>query len=267
MVKRSAEVPGGGAAAGGDEDEGPVRTPPPPRVANKAGINSFNWNMRYPDASTFDGLIMWAAGTQGPMAPPGTYQVRMIVDGQPVSVEKFALKKDPRTDATPADLAAQFDFLTQVRDRTAQANDAVKTIRNVKTQLADRETKLSGQPLAEYRALAATFRTQLSSVEDSLYQTKNRSGQDPLNYPIRLNNKIAALAGVAGSAEARPTDQTVTVFRVLSTQLDGELARMRRTMDASLPKLNAILRANGQPEIVPKAADQPKTDLTADDDL
>jgi photosystem II stability/assembly factor-like uncharacterized protein len=267
MVKRSAEVPGGGGAAGGDEDEGPIRTPPPPRVANKAGINSFNWNMRYADASTFDGLIMWAAGTQGPMAPPGTYQVRMIVDGQPVGVEKFALRKDPRTNATPADLAAQFDFLTQVRDRTTAANDAVKTIRNVKAQLADREKKLTGGALAEYRTLAAAFREQISSVEDSLYQTKNRSGQDPLNYPIRLNNKIAALAGVAGSAEARPTDQTVTVFRVLSTQLDGELARMQRVMSASLPRINAVLKANGQPVIVPKAADSGvKTDLTADED-
>jgi photosystem II stability/assembly factor-like uncharacterized protein len=267
MVKRSAEVPGGGAAAGGEEEEGPIRTPPPPRVANKAGINSFNWNMRYPDASTFDGLIMWAAGTQGPMAPPGTYQVRMIVDGQPVSVERFALKKDPRTTATPADLAAQFDFLSQVRDRTTQANDGVKTIRNVKAQLEDREKKLTGAALAEYRALAAAFREQISTVEDSLYQTKNRSGQDPLNYPIRLNNKIAALAGVAGSAEARPTDQTVTVFRVLSTQLDAELARMKRTMDSSLPRINAILKANGQPEIVPKAMDSGvKAELTADEE-
>jgi photosystem II stability/assembly factor-like uncharacterized protein len=267
MVKRSAEVPGGGAGGGGEEDEGPVRTPPPPRVANKAGVNTFNWNMRYPDASTFDGLIMWAAGTQGPMAPPGTYQVRMIVDGQTVGTEKFALKKDPRTNATPADLAAQFDFLTQVRDRTTAANDAVKTIRNVKAQLDDREKKLSGQALAEFRPLAATFRAQLSSVEDSLYQTKNRSGQDPLNYPIRLNNKIAALAGVAGSAEARPTDQTVTVFRLLSTQLDGELARMRGVISERLPRINAVLKANGQPEIVPKAVDSGvKTELTADDE-
>ena len=258
LVRRRADAPQAGPS---EDEDGPIRVPPPPRVPNKAGINSFNWNMRYPDASSFDGLIMWAAGTQGPMAPPGTYQVKMFVDGAPMGTERFALKKDPRTDATPADLAAQFAFLTQVRDRTTQANDAVKTIRYVKAQLTDREGKLTGAPLGELRALSAPFRVELSSVEDSLYQTKNQSGQDPLNFPIRLNNKIAALAGVAGSAEARPTDQTVVVFHELSAQLDTELARLKRVMDGTLPRVNAVLRANGQAPIVPKATEVPKPAL------
>jgi hypothetical protein len=258
MVRRTPDPAGAGPQpAGGEEDEGPIRTPPPPRAPNRAGINSFAWNMRYPDASSFDGLIMWAAGTQGPIAPPGTYQVRLLVDGQPIGTERFALKKDPRTGATQADLDAQFAFLQQVRERTSQANDGVKTIRYVRAQLADRDAKLSGAAQSQFRSLAEPLRTELASVEDSLYQTKNRSGQDPLNYPIRLNNKIAALAGVAGSAEARPTEQTLTVFRALSTQLDTELARMKRALDGSLPRINATLRAAGQPEIVPKAVEMP----------
>jgi hypothetical protein len=240
----------------GGEDEGPRRAGPPPRVPNKAGINSFAWNMRYPDASSFPGLIMWAAGTTGPMAPPGTYRVRMSVDGKPVGTETFALKKDPRTKATQADLAAQFAFLEQVRARTSQANDGVKTIRSVRSQVEDREKKLSGSALTQFRALTQPMLVELSSVEDSLYQTKNRSGQDPLNYPIRLNNKIAALAGVAGSAEARPTDQTVAVFKDLSAQLDVQLGRMQRALGA-LPKINAVLKSAGQPEIVPKVEADP----------
>jgi small-conductance mechanosensitive channel len=235
-------------------------------VPNKAGINNFAWNMRYPDASSFNGLVMWAAGTQGPMAPPGTYQVRMSVDGKPVGTETFALKKDPRTKATQADLAAQFAFLEQVRTRTSQANDGVKAIRSVRSQLADREAKLNGQALSQFRALAEPFRAELASVEDSLYQTKNRSGQDPLNYPIRLNNKLAALAGVAGSAEARPTDQTVAVFKDLSAQLDVQLARMKRAMDGTLPKINAILTAAGQPVVAPKVEADPGADAISDDD-
>ena len=270
IVRRSAEAARAeGPPRGGEEDEdGPRRTPPPPRAPNKAGINSFAWNMRYPDASTFDGLIMWAAGTQGPVAPPGAYQVRLLVDGVPVSTERFALKKDPRSTASPADYAAQFAFLEQVRERTSQANDAVKTIRWVRAELADREKRLTGAPLAELQSLAAPLRSAIAVIEDSLYQTKNRSGQDPLNYPIRLNNKIAALAGVAGSAEARPTDQTIGVFRTLSTQLDAELAKLKRTFDGALPKINGVLKANNQPEIVPRAVDLvvPRPDIVMDDD-
>jgi photosystem II stability/assembly factor-like uncharacterized protein len=271
MVRRSAEAARAEGQQGGggeDEDAGPRRTPPPPRAPNKAGINAFPWNMRYPDASTFDGLIMWAAGTQGPVAPPGTYQVRLLVDGVPVSTDRFALKKDPRSTATPADYASQFAFLQQVRARTSQANDAVKTIRWVRAELADREKKLTGASLGEFQSLAAPLRAEMAVVEDSIYQTKNRSGQDPLNYPIRLNNKIAALAGVAGSSEARPTDQTGGVFRTLSVQLDGELAKMKRALDGSLPKINNVLKANNQPEIVPRAVDLvvPRPDIVMDDD-
>jgi hypothetical protein len=269
MVRRSAEATraeqGGG---GGEEEDGPVRRPPPPRVPNKAGINDFAWNMRYPDASTFDGLVMWAGNIQGPIAPPGTYAVRMIVDGAPVATEQLRLKKDPRTNATPADLAAQFAFLTQVRDRLSQSNDAVKTIRYVRAQLADREKQLTGAALAQLTALAGPLAIELASVEDSIYQTKNRSGQDPLNYPIRLNNKIAALAGVAGSAEAKPTEQTTTVFRSLAGQLDVQVGRMKRALDSSLPKINSVLKSAGQPEIVPRAVEMPsaKVDVVSDDD-
>jgi hypothetical protein len=267
MVRRSAEATRAEQGGGGEEEDGPVRRTPPPRVPNKAGINDFAWNMRYPDASTFDGIVMWSANVQGPVAPPGTYSVRMIVDGAPVGTEQFVLKKDPRTNTTPADLAAQFAFLTQVRDQLSQANDAVKTIRYVRAQLADREKKLSGAQLAQFKALAAPLTTELASVEDSVYQTKNRSGQDPLNYPIRLNNKIAALANVAASAEARPTDQTTTVFKGLSAQLGTELGRMKRALDGSLPKINNVLKSAGQPEIVPRAVEAPaKVDVVSDDD-
>jgi hypothetical protein len=255
-----------GQAGGGEEEEGPRRTPPPQRASNRAGINSFAWNMRYPDASSFAGLIMWAAGTQGPVAPPGTYQVRLLVDGAPVATERFALKKDPRSTATPADYAAQFAFLQQVREKTSQANDAVKTIRWVRAELADREKRLTGSALSELQSLATPLRGELAVVEDSIYQTKNRSGQDPLNYPIRLNNKLAALAGVAGSAEARPTEQTTTVFRALSSQLDGELAKMRRALDASLPRINSVLKTAGQPEIVARAVEPPpKAEIVMED--
>jgi hypothetical protein len=152
-----------------------------------------------------------------------------------------------------------------VRDRTTAANDAVKTIRWVKSQLADRERKLTGQAKTDFQSQATPLRAELSVVEDSIYQTKNRSGQDPLNYPIRLNNKIAALAGVAGSAEAVPTKQTTDVYSGLSKQLDGELTKMKKALDSRLPAVNATLRKAGLPEIVPRPADVPAPPGTISD--
>lgn len=253
---RSEETPPG--------DDGPRRQPPPPRVPNKAGLNIFSWNLRYPDASTFQNLIMWAAGTQGPVAVPGTYSVRMIVGGKTQS-HGFVVLKDPRSPASQAALADQFAFLIAVRDRTTQANDAVRRIRNVKAQLTDRVGKMPAAQQAVFKVKADAFASQLSTVEAELYQVKNQSGQDPLNYPIRLNNKIAALSGVASSADARPTDQTREVYRILSGQLDAQLSKLSSAM-SGLAAINADIRAAGLKEIVP-STDEPKSNSPAARDV
>ena len=238
------------------DDDTPRRRPPPPRVSNKAGLNSFAWNLRYPDAVTFQNLIMWAGGIQGPVAVPGAYSVRMTVAGQP-QTQRFTVVKDPRSTASQAVLQEQFAFLLAVRDRTSEANSAVRRIRNVKSQLTDRLTKMPAAQSVALKSKADALSSKLSAVEAELYQVKNQSGQDPLNYPIRLNNKIAALAGVASSADARPTDQTREVFRILSAQLDVLLSRLNTAMQA-LSSVNAELKSVGVAEIVP-STDEPKT--------
>jgi hypothetical protein len=237
-------------------EEGPRRTPPPPRVSNKAGLNTFSWNLRYPDASTFQNMILWAGGTQGPVAVPGTYTVRMKVNGVTQS-ETFKVIKDPRSKATQADLEQQFAFLIKVRDETTKANDAIKLVRNIRSQIADRTAKLPEGKRDSFRVAANGLMSVLTQSEEHIYQTKNRSGQDPLNYPIRLNNKIAALAGVAASADARPTDQTLEVYRILSEQLEGEIARIRSALSQSLPALNRELATSNVAAIVESTAEEP----------
>ena len=240
------------------DEEGPRRSPKPPRVANKKGLNSFAWNLRYPDASTFDDLIMWAGGTQGPVAPPGTYAVRMKVDGAVVATDSFVVKKDPRANATMADLREQFSLLLKIRDRVSEANDAVKKIRSIRQQLDARDPSLGGAAGVPALVLSKALRESIGPIEDSLYQTKNRSSQDPLNYPIRLNNKLSALAGVVGSSDARPTDQSYSVFNTLSAQLDIQLLTLKRSLDTLVPKLNTALGALGVQPIDPNAPLQVK---------
>ncbi len=229
-------------------DDGPPRRPPPPRVANKAGLNMFAWNLRYPDASVFENMILWAGGTAGPIALPGTYSVRMNVAGQHYT-QPLVIVNDPRVTASDADLREQFDFLIRIRDKTSQANDAVKLIRNIKAQLTDRESRMPADKKAAFASAARDLAAKLSAVEAEIYQVKNQSGQDPLNYPIKLNNKIAALSGVVGGTPAKPTSQSYTVFNDLSSQLDRQLQAMRGALLA-LPSFNAALKAAGLPPIV-----------------
>ncbi len=219
-----------------------------PRVKNKTGMNTFSWNLREADASRFEGMIFWAGGTTGPLVPPGSYSVRLIVDGSPVGDAKFQVLKDPRSDATPADLLAQYKLLMKVRDRTTDANDAVRTVRNVRSQL-DEQAMALGADSAAFRPLSRALDAKASEIEAKIYQVKNQSGQDPLNFPIRVNNQMAALAGVIGSTEARPTKQSIEVFNILDKELETYLVELRDVWKTYLPPVDAYLKAHGKQPI------------------
>jgi hypothetical protein len=221
-------------------------------VPAKAGLNMFAWNMRYPDASAFDNLIMWAGGLNGPLVLPGRYTVRLTV-GSETQTQPLIIKADPRVEATPEALKAQFALLMQIRDRLSAANDAVKTIRNVHYQV---QTDSAAAPPG-FIAAAAPMLARIRGIEGEIYQVKNQSSQDPLNFPIKLNNKIAALANTVASANGRPTAPSYAVFTMLSAQLDTQLVALKTVLATELPKLNAMLRAAGQPEIVPRPVEPP----------
>ncbi|MEO6445493.1 MAG: glycosyl hydrolase, partial [Gemmatimonadaceae bacterium] len=234
----------------GGDDDGPPRRVQRPRVPNKAGLNTFAWNLRYPDAVTFDNLIMWAASTTGPVAPPGTYAVRLTAGGES-QTQSFKVLKDPRSTATNADLLEQFRLLIAIRDKTTDANNAVRMVRNMRYNVDDRSGKLAGTPAQEFNTIASGMMTTITSAEREVYQTRNESGQDPLNFPIRLNNEIAGVASFVGQGEYRPTKQSYQVFEELKVELDRQLKAIKSSMDLNLPKLNAILRAAGLQELKP----------------
>ena len=247
-VKLAARPSPPAAAGGGGGGDGPPRRAQRPRVPNMAGLNTFAWNLRYPDAVTFDNLIMWAASTTGPIAPPGTYAVRMTA-GSEIQTQPLRVLKDPRSSATAADLQEQFRLLVAIRDKTTEANNAIRMVRNMRYNVGDRSGKLSGAPATEFKTLADGMMQELTMSEREVYQTRNESGQDPLNFPIRLNNEIAGVASFVGQGEYRPTKQSYQVFEELKVELDAQLKAIKASMDGNLPKLNAILRAAGLQEL------------------
>ncbi|HET7038521.1 MAG TPA: glycosyl hydrolase [Gemmatimonadales bacterium] len=226
------------------------------RLPADSGMNRFVWNLRYPDASRFDGMILWAGGTQGPRAVPGRYRIRLTAGSWSETAE-FELVNDPRVQVSQADLQAQFDFLMKIRNRLTEANDAVSRIRAVRRDVdgvlgrMDAAGDRGRGPAADsVRALARAIKDELTGAEEAIYQTKNRSNQDPLNYPIRLNNKIAALAGVAGGADARPTDQALAVFEELSAALQRELDRVAAVVRDRIPAFNQAVGRLELPAVV-----------------
>ena len=225
-------------AAAGEEEEGGGRGGPPPRVAGKRGMNRFNWDMRYPGAHDFPGLIMWAGSTRGPVAPPGRYTVRLSAAGTTRTQEFSILRNAAIPNVTDADLQEQFTLAKAINDKVSLANDVVVRIRNVKGQIEDRAAKSTDDSL---KAAARAINDRLTEIEGEIYQYRNRSSQDPLNFPIRLNNKLAALQGIVESGNYKPTDQSYAVFKELSAKLDAQLSRLEDLVKSELPAFNQRL--------------------------
>lgn len=224
-----------------DEEQQRNRTP---KVPTAAGLNRFNWDLRYEGATVFQSLIMWGArASTGPWAVPGQYQVRVTADGE-TQTQPFELKMDPRVNVSMADLQKQFDLAMKVREKTSQADEAVITIRKLRDEVNDR---LKTNTAAKAKQSGATLLTKLTNVEEAIYQTRNRSGQDPLNFPIKLNNKISHLMGVIEDADAPPTDQAYVAFQQLSQELDVQLSALRETLQTDLAAFNRTLNKDAQP--------------------
>jgi photosystem II stability/assembly factor-like uncharacterized protein len=223
---------GGGRGRGGFGPPGPSRT---------AGLNTFTWDGAYAPAATFPGMILWGGSTQGPQAAPGRYQVRLTADGKTVS-QPLIVRRHPLRDASDADILAQQALALQLRDKVSEANNAINQIRDVKRQVTDRLTKSSDDKL---KTTGDKLSTNLGDVEDDIYQVKNQSGQDPLNYPIKVNNRLASLLGVVTRAEGRPNAQLYQIFNDLKAELKVETDRLQKVLITDLPAFNAELRRLG----------------------
>ncbi|HEY3383566.1 MAG TPA: hypothetical protein VGK32_17515 [Vicinamibacterales bacterium] len=224
----------------------------PSAKANHAGLNRLTWDLRYPGATVFDGMILRSAAPQrGPIAPPGTYQVRLTADGQ-VQTRRFTVTLPPQVKGvSQADLEAQFALGLQIRDKTSAANQAVILIRDLKKQIADRQGKTTDRKVV---VAAGSLVEKLAAIEEELYQVRNQAPKDPLAYPVKLNNRIPALGYVVDGADARPTDQSHLVFKELSAELDAQLGRLDALLKNDVPVLNRLLGVGKLPPVARSGA-------------
>jgi photosystem II stability/assembly factor-like uncharacterized protein len=219
------------------------------RAPALAGMNRFVWNLHYPDATTFPNMILWSGSTRGPLIAPGTYQVRLTVNGKSQS-ESFSVVKDPRQSSSQDDYARQLALALQVRDKLSQTNQAVIDIRDAKKQLTEYVTLWKGNPAAKKVVDTAQELTRkLSAVEEELYQVKNQASEDPLNYPIRLNNRIAALLGVVEQTDTAPTKQSNMVFEDLASEVNVQLNAARKLLSDDVAAFNKLVRDSNIPAV------------------
>ncbi|MGI8741779.1 MAG: WD40/YVTN/BNR-like repeat-containing protein [Bryobacteraceae bacterium] len=228
-----------------EEEDTPPQRGGSELVPVEAGLNRFTWDLHYPDAAKFPGLIMWAGSVRGPSIVPGDYQVRLTANGKS-QTQKFHVMKDPRLSTTPEDFARQLELGMQVRDKLGAANEGVIEIREIRKQLDGYIERTKDQKVVN---AAKALSKKLTEVEEALYQTKNRASEDPLNYPIKLNNKLAALGSAIAMSDSAPTTQESMVYEGLASQVNAEIRKLDQLLSADLAAFNKLVRDENIPAI------------------
>jgi photosystem II stability/assembly factor-like uncharacterized protein len=229
----AAEAPAESEEAGGGGRGGGT-----PSASMNVGLNRVAWNLTYPGPATFPGMILWGASTAGPAALPGPYEVRLTVDGESSS-QSFRIRKHPLRNIADADLKEQFDLAIQIRDKVSEANSAVIQIRSLKQQVTERLAKSSDTAL---KAAGEQLSKSLTAIEEEIYQLRNQSGQDPLNFPIKINNRLASLMRAVNLGDGKPIANAAPIFKDLSAELKQQTDRLKEVLVSDLRTLNDELR-------------------------
>jgi hypothetical protein len=208
--------------------------------------------MRYADAEGVDGFFTAEGTLSGPIAAPGTYQVRLTV-GDETQTQPFVIERDPRVQATQADLDAQFELLARIRDKVNETHATIKTLRAVRAQAEEWEKRAQDEKvnpaIAEH---IAALKERLAPIEEELIQTHAKGRSDLLNYPTKLNTKLAGIYGAVAGADAAPTKQMREVFESLADRADTQRAAVNEIVARDVETLNAIIRDAQIPAIAPR---------------
>lgn len=217
-------------------------------IEPKNGLNTFEWDMLYPESERVEGLILWNGYVGTPKAAPGKYYATFKLGSDSVEMP-FTIVSDPNFSATDADYQEQVNFLLTIREKFTDVMKTIRQIREVRTQLTDLTTRVGKEMPKDLKEQIDAVQKEMTSIEEALHQTKAKSGQDVLNYPIRLDDKIASVYNVVSTGNTAPTQQSKEAFAELAGLTDKELSRWNTVVKEKLPQLNQMIREKAVPVI------------------
>ena len=210
-------------------------------LSPKSGGNRLIWDMRYPGFKSFEGMVLYSSPNVGPKVAPGKYNIKMTYNDQ-ILQKEFEIVKDPRVKISQADYQDQLEFLINVRDEVSRANQKIIDIRNIKNNMIFILEKTRNN--VELQEMINKYLTDISEIENNIHMTKNQSRQDPLNYGIRINNRIAFLLADSQRGDYPPTDQSKEFFIQIKEELDTEILKLDALIDKHSQKIENYLEEN-----------------------
>ncbi len=209
----------------------------------KKGSNMFVWDMYEKGAEKLDGMILWWADLEGPRILPGEYAVELNVNGKKER-KNFKVLANPNAETDKVGLQKQYDFIADVNATVDEAHKSIKKIRKINEQLKSFQTQYKGnEKVKDLVEKAKQMEEEFGEIEKALYQTQNKSGQDPLNFPIKLTNKLAHLNSLVGMGDFPPTDQDIAVKNELTSAIKTQLTAFDTLIDKEIKEFNRQFNA------------------------
>jgi hypothetical protein len=202
------------------------------------GSNKFVWDTKHDGAKVLDGMIFWSASFSGAKSVPGKYMVTLSKNGIKKS-KPFKILIDPRAEVSEEDIQKQLNFVNTVNEVVDKAHKAIQKIREINSKLKEFESVFKDSTTeTDLISRSKQIRNKLSKVEKMLYQTQNKSNQDPLNFPIRLTNKLGHLNRLVTLYDFPPTDQDEAVRLELTNKVDEQLEIFETLIKNDVKKFN-----------------------------
>jgi photosystem II stability/assembly factor-like uncharacterized protein len=221
---------------------------PQDKIPADAGWNRFAWDLRTAGPHRLPGEVEGEIRSQGPVAAPGKYQVRLTVPGEAPMIAPFELRTDPRVHVSLADMQKEFDLQMKIRSLLSDIHDTVHEIRETRMQLHGLKPRLED---ARYRTIATSAETldkKMTPVEDHLLQVQVKSSEANLNFPVLIDEQLHTLAFTIDT-DAPPTAQQEAAFESLNQQAAPLLAEWKQLRSTDLVALNELIKRNDVPVI------------------
>ena len=218
------------------------------KIEIKKGMNQFEWDMNYPEAERVEGLILWNGFVRGPKAAPGNY-VAKFKSGNDSSEVSFTILADPNFKTSQAEYENQFNHLITIRDKSSEMMKAIKNIRELRQQMNEFSTRVGKNLPKEIKQQIDTVNKQMTAVEEALHQTKAKSGQDVLNFPIKLDDKLSSIYNASAAGQSDISKQTKDAYNELVVLIDEQLNKLKKIMSDDVGKLNQLIHEKTLPVI------------------
>ncbi len=217
------------------------------KIDFNAGMNHFVWDMNYPEAEKIpEGYIVWNGNPSAPKAIPGNYSAKVKLNNDSTEVA-FSILAEPQYKVSNDEYKEQFNTQIKIRDKFSEIIHHLKYIKELRSQINNYKDLLGKGCPKDVKHLADSIIKKITIIEDALHQTKAKSSQDVLNFPIRLDDKLSALYNQAAAGRGAPNKQVLEVFEVLKTQIDTQINTWKTVMDNEVKSLNQLIHEKQLP--------------------